>query len=422
MVVQVGIKPMLTLPLAAVEDAIRSGSLEGHLAAFVLTTSHVDTHSPVSGSRWRDHVRDLLASDPIPAGCSLRTQDVATLGIRIALGGDPHRVKDYPALAARELAREAFPPAVRVHEDERLLLGLAAGVGVAAPDMTQTLIKILQSREHLTTYHGLCLDLWAESLALGSMRLTSSLANRAMRILKAPEGQRPSVTDDDRVALFWLSTRLLEAAWQPTTEDLCALESIIDEGRRSALTYAATEIPSTLDAAMLLDAITWSPSASLARRSGLEYVLGVIDTFPTCADILAKRARNRPPFEIKDEYDVQDLFHALIRPAVPDLVPEDTTPKLAGKWSRLDFTSKATRLGFEIKHIKSVSHATTVRDELLVDEATYHEHPYIDTVIAFISDPHQYISTAARLVFERDLSQDVTIKGRTVQYVVRVRG
>jgi hypothetical protein len=243
-----------------------------------------------------------------------------------------------------------------------------------------------------------------------------------MRIFKEPAGQRPPVADDDRITLYWLATRLLESAWQPTDENLRTLESVVAEARRAALTHAATGMLPPFDAAMFLDAVTWSPPLSIVRRTALEYVLSVIDSFPACTEILASRARDRPPFVIGDEYDVQDLFHALVRPTVPDLVPEDTTPKLAGKWSRLDFTSKATRLGFELKHVKSVNHATTVREELLIDEATYHEHPYIDTVVAFISDPHQYISNALRPAFERDLSRAVSVNGRTVHYIVRVRG
>ncbi len=173
---------------------------------------------------------------------------------------------------------------------------------------------------------------------------------------------------------------------------------------------------------MLIDAMAWSPQTALTTRSALENVLGVIDAFPSCASILATRQRNRAPFVISDEYDVQDLFYALVRPTVTDIVPEDTTPKLAGRWSRLDFTSKATRLGFEVKHVKSSNHAGTVRDEVLVDEATYQEHPYIDTVVVFISDPAGHIALAARPAFERDLSQSVTVQGRTVRYIVRVRG
>ena len=243
-----------------------------------------------------------------------------------------------------------------------------------------------------------------------------------MRILAGPPGVRPSVNDEDRVALYWLATRLLEANWQPTDKDLNTLKQFIAEGARAALTLIGDGVLPPLDAAMLLDALTWSPPEALARRTALEYVLDIIDAFPTSAAILAQRARQRPPFVIDDEYDVQDLFHALVHPGVPDIVPEDTTSKLAGRWSRLDFTSKATRLGFEIKHVKSAGHATAVRNEILVDEATYQEHPYIDTVVAFISDPNHHIPQASRPAFERDLSQAVTMNGRTVHYIVRVRG
>ena len=57
----------------------------------------------------------------------------------------------------------------------------------------------------------------------------------------------------------------------------------------------------------------------------------------------------------------------------------------------------------------------------MVDERQYQEHPYVETVIGFIHDPHAHISLAERPAFERDLSALVTVAGRTVNYVVRVR-
>jgi hypothetical protein len=405
----------------SVVKAVRACGLEGHLAALVLRTSSAKVPGPLGESGWTVRVRDLLAADPIPARGMLRTQDVATLGARLALGGDAHRVAAYAALAARELAREALPPAVRIHDDERLLLGVAAGIGAAAPTLAQALVSVLRTREHSITYRALCLDLWAEGLALGAPRLTPPLATRALRLITGATDGRPDMADEDRVALYWLATRLLDAEWHPSDDDLRAIDSVIREGRRAALTVAA-EALSPLDAALLLDALTWSPVASIARRTMVEYVLEVMDAFPASAGILAARGRGRAAFQISDEYDVQDLFHALVRASISDIVPEDTTPKLAGKWSRLDFTSKSARLGFEVKHVKSIKHAATVREEILLDEATYQEHPYVEQVIAFIYDPEHHISLAARPSFERDLSRAVAVDGRTVQYLVRVRG
>jgi hypothetical protein len=176
-----------------------------------------------------------------------------------------------------------------------------------------------------------------------------------------------------------------------------------------------------LDAAMLLDALSASPAGQLVRRSALDGVLAVVDHFAASAGVLANRQRGRTPLTIQDEYDVQDLFYALVLPLVPDMVPEDPAPKVAGKSTRLDFTSKTVRLGIELKHVKSASHATNVREELLLDERTYQEHPYVDTVVAFVHDPAGHIARSARTSFEADLSTTVTVNGRSVRYIVRVR-
>jgi hypothetical protein len=73
---------------------------------------------------------------------------------------------------------------------------------------------------------------------------------------------------------------------------------------------------------------------------------------------------------------------ALALPVVPDLTEEDPAPKIAGRGCRLDFSSKASRLGFELKHVKSPAHAKAVREEVLVDERTYQEHPYVGRPLA----------------------------------------
>jgi hypothetical protein len=136
---------------------------------------------------------------------------------------------------------------------------------------------------------------------------------------------------------------------------------------------------------------------------------------------LARRRRKKPAFEIHDEYDIQDLFYALVLPVVPDMVPEDPASKIAGKGSRIDFTSKSTGLGVESKHLKSSGDATRVREEILIDEMTYQEHPYLHTVVVHVHDPHEFILLSARPSFEADLSTTVTLGGRTIRYIVRVR-
>jgi len=304
-----------------------------------------------------------------------------------------------------------------------VLLGIAAGIGRIAPGLAADVIPILRQRHHLCSVQQACLDTLAEALLSGSTAISAQLAPRAYDLLTAPTISRPPAEDRDRIAAFWLATRLLDSEWRPNDSQLAALGNLIDDTARASRPMLRRVHPALdpLDAAMLLDAMTAAPATQLTRASGLDRLLLLVDRFSASVAVLAHRQRDRTPLTIEDEYDVQDLFHALSIAIVPDIVREDPTSKLAGRSSRLDFTSKSLRLGVELKHVRSGSHAKEVREELLVDEATYQVHPFVETVIAFVNDPGAHIPLAERAAFEADLSVTVTIEGRRVRYLVRIR-
>jgi hypothetical protein len=402
---------------ALVRAAVEAGSVEGHLALLVLTSGF--TPGVAVDSPWATLAARLRAIPHDEVGLRSTTA-VATAGLRVALGA-PARA-DFAAAAHRELARERMPPAVCVRDDERLLLGVAAGVGAGAPELVGDVATITAQRRHTAPLRQACLDIWADALAAGMPRLSEGGAHAAYMLLTAPAPGRPTLIDEDRLVAFWLATRLLGAPWQPTDDQLAGLENVLDAGRRAVVAIASERrIASPFDASLFLDALSAAPATRLARRSALDDVLTVIEHFPASAAVVRTRYNERPPFTINDEYDVQDLFRALTLPLVPDITPEDPAPKVAGKSTRLDFTSRATRLGFELKHVKSPRHATAVREEVLLDERTYQEHPYVETVVVFIHDPNHFIAISDRPAFEADLSKTVAVDGRTVCYVVRVR-
>ena len=403
-----------------VEEAIERMDLEGHLAVLVLHSGFRASADSVIGSPWTAASARLLSGSPIPGAPLSRTHDVATLGVRLALGGDTDRTAEFADLCNRELARQPLPPAACLRDDERLLLGIAAGIGAAAPALAPNLTAILHGRQHTTPLRQRCLDIWAETLAGGGRSLNERLARQGFQGLTVPVvGRAPF--DDDWIAAYWLAARLLDAPWEPADQEIRQLGDVIADGGRRVLATLAGGSLNVLDAAFLLDALSASPQNRIARASVVHDILRLIDSFPKAAAVLATRKRGRHPFAIDDEYDVQDLFHAMIQPLVPDIVEEDPAPKVAGHSTRLDFTSKATQIGFEIKHLKKPGDATTAREEILLDERTYQEHPYIETVIAFVSDPETHIALPDRTAFEADLSQTVVVGGRSVRYIVRVR-
>jgi len=56
----------------------------------------------------------------------------------------------------------------------------------------------------------------------------------------------------------------------------------------------------------------------------------ICDRFNLVARQLRNRHESRPTLEIEDEYDVQDLMHALLRIFFEDIRPEEWTPSYAG--------------------------------------------------------------------------------------------
>ena len=64
---------------------------------------------------------------------------------------------------------------------------------------------------------------------------------------------------------------------------------------------------------------------------------------------LRKRHGNRPTLDVADEYDTQDLLHALLKVFFEDVRPEEWTPSYAGKSSRVDFLLMLEEIVIEVK-------------------------------------------------------------------------
>ena len=289
---------------------------------------------------------------------------VATIGFRVVLGYPVDVPSSFAEMLQRELAREPLPPAACLRDDERLLLGVASGIGRVDASRAGAVRSLVRQRERDVGFRQGVLDSWAESLAYGHVLFNEEAAARAYaRLADALRGTDALRSDDLNVA-FWLAGALLDSSWAPSDEQLRTIQdaqSILRAYVATAL--ARADILSAVDAAFAFEAFASSPVDSFSRRSALEQGLAVADAFPASAGVLASRQRGRAAFAITDEYDVQDLFHALLLPAIGDVVPEDPAPKVAGRSSRLDFVSKKARLGFELKHLKSRTDRDRVREE-----------------------------------------------------------
>ena len=109
--------------------------------------------------------------------------------------------------------------------------------------------------------------------------------------------------------------------------------------------------------------------------------------FHLAAGQLKHRREGRSTLDIRDEYDVQDLLHALLRLHFDDIRPEEWTPSYAGGAARMDFLLKAEQIVLEAKMTRAGLGPKEVSEQLIIDAARYKTHPDCKTLVCFVYDP-----------------------------------
>ncbi|XYH99457.1 hypothetical protein ACMHYB_06735 [Sorangium sp. So ce1128] len=154
----------------------------------------------------------------------------------------------------------------------------------------------------------------------------------------------------------------------------------------------------------------------------IEDVLLFCSRFDRMTDKLTKRSRGKPPLEIADEYDVQDLAYAALKPLVTDLKLEDPTSKVAGNAGRVDLVSYGLGLAIEVK---ATLRASRGGDEIIKEcfqrIKLYSSVRNIRVLAFFIHDPDEKIDDVDNV--QRELEgPHPSVDGGTFQvYVVGPR-
>jgi REase_DpnII-MboI len=153
-------------------------------------------------------------------------------------------------------------------------------------------------------------------------------------------------------------------------------------------------------------------SSAVASKSGL---FSIVEKFHLVSKQLRNRHENRGSIVLSDEYDVQDLFHALLLIFFEDIRSEDYVPSFAGRNSRVDFLLKKEKIVIEIKMTRNGLGEKQVGDELLRDIARYKSHPDCNTLICFVYDPESHIANPRGL--ENDLAKFSTEEMEVIIFV-----
>ena len=162
----------------------------------------------------------------------------------------------------------------------------------------------------------------------------------------------------------------------------------------------------------------WDSEAGQIELNALAIVEKICARFHLVARQLRARRSNRNTLDIEDEYDVQDLLHALLKIDFDDVRPEEWTPSYAGKSARVDFLLKSESIVIEVKKTRAGLGAKELGDQLIIDVARYKVHPDCGQLICFVYDPEGRIGNPASI--EADLNG--THDGLEVKVIISPKG
>lgn len=128
----------------------------------------------------------------------------------------------------------------------------------------------------------------------------------------------------------------------------------------------------------------------------------ILNNFHRVVRQLRIRHDGRETLEIDDEYDVQDLLHALLLIHFSDVRSEEWTPSYAGGSSRMDFLINDENIVIETKMTRESLKDKKIGDELIIDIERYSVHPNCEKLYCFVYDPQEFIKNPIGL--ENDLS------------------
>lgn len=132
----------------------------------------------------------------------------------------------------------------------------------------------------------------------------------------------------------------------------------------------------------------------------------IFSSFHKIVRQLRSRHSNRSTLEIKDEYDVQDLLHALLRIYFDDIRPEEWTPSYAGKSARVDFLLKNEKIVIEVKKTREGLGDKEVGEQLIIDINKYKAHPDCERLVCFVYDPEERIHNPVGIMNDLNKQHD----------------
>ena len=129
---------------------------------------------------------------------------------------------------------------------------------------------------------------------------------------------------------------------------------------------------------------------------------------------LTERRVSKPTLALNDEYDYQDLYHAMLRLFFRDVRAEDYTPSYGGANSRIDFFLPEVNIAIELKDASKLGDRE-IGEQLTIDVQRYSQNPSVRHLVCLVFDYNARLRNPAGI--ERDLTKRYGQVGVTVRIV-----
>jgi hypothetical protein len=156
-----------------------------------------------------------------------------------------------------------------------------------------------------------------------------------------------------------------------------------------------------------------APSLStppLPSHSAIDTIELICDRFHLVTRQLQKRREDRATLRVKDEYDLQDLFHSLLRLFFDDIRPEEWTPSYAGSSAKMDFILKPQQIVIELKMTRSGLGRKELGNQLLLDIARYSQYADCKELCCFVYDPDARIDNPRGMESDLESQSNAALK------------
>jgi hypothetical protein len=147
------------------------------------------------------------------------------------------------------------------------------------------------------------------------------------------------------------------------------------------------------------------PVSAAARADAIGLLRKIGNRFHAVARQLRLRHEGRPTLEVEDEYDAQDVVHALLCLEFDEIRRETWQPGYAAGTAHTYFVAPRDRVLIEVKKTRQGVGAKEITAQLDHDTLYYWTHPDCQTLFCFVYDPEARVGDPSGL--EKKLTREV---------------